>query len=317
MGYARPQEDEVNIGVTYTSCVYERHPDIKDAQPLSEPVPHKIPSNLRQRCERLNRFPMGYLVMGVALCSFNPIYAQGMSVAGMEARVLDAYLTQGKMNLSTRFFKQAGKIIDIPRRTAVGNDLRFPEVEGPRTAMTRFINWYVGKLHHTAHHDAEVSVAFLKVVNLLLPPPSLMHPRASVAGVARQYAPTTEKKRCAGDRRRNQPPVADRLIPKKVRRNHPQIIRCPTSTIPRRAAEVAEDLHPACSQGGEGQGKGNEALDEGVHAQIGGDASGAPRQQHHHGDRNDPIAQYLSSAQALAPLANGHPAVAGDGASVQ
>jgi 2-polyprenyl-6-methoxyphenol hydroxylase-like FAD-dependent oxidoreductase len=241
LGYDRPQEEAVKIGVTYTSCVYERRPEhvpgvnalivaadpenprggvllsqednrwiltvaaylgeqipldqgglreyvrgmatpalydvIKDAQPVGEPVPHKIPSNLRRRYEGLKRFPAGYLVMGDALASFNPIYAQGMSVAALEARALDECLAQGEGKLAARFFKQAGKIIDIPWSTAVGNDLRFPEIEGPRSAMTKFINWYVGKLHHAAHHDAEVSVAFLKVVNLLAPPPSIMHPR--------------------------------------------------------------------------------------------------------------------------------------------
>jgi hypothetical protein len=150
---------------------------IKDAQPLSEPVAHKIPSNLRRRYERLTRFPGGYLVMGDALCSFNPIYGQGMSVAALEAQALHNCLAGGEARLAQRFFQQASKIIDIPWSTAVGNDLRFPAVEGPRTHMTRFINWYVGKLHHAAHHDAEVSVAFLKVVNLLAPPPSIMRPR--------------------------------------------------------------------------------------------------------------------------------------------
>ncbi len=240
LGYARPQDEIVKIGVSYTSCQYERRPEhvpglnamivaaapenprggvllsqegnrwmltvaaylgeqipqdqaglkafvrgmatpvvyavIKDAQPLSEPVAHKIPSNLRRRYERLTRFPGGYLVLGDALCSFNPIYGQGMSVAALEAQALHHCLAEGEARLAQRFFKQAGKIIDIPWSTAVGNDLRFPAVEGTRTGMTRFVNWYVGKLHHAAHHDAEVSMAFLKVVNLLAPPSSIMRP---------------------------------------------------------------------------------------------------------------------------------------------
>ncbi len=60
---------------------------------------------------------------------------------------------------------------------AVGNDLRFPGVQGPRTAMTKFINWYVSKLHHAASQDATLSVAFLKVINLLAPPHSILQPQ--------------------------------------------------------------------------------------------------------------------------------------------
>ncbi|MFO7681363.1 MAG: FAD-dependent monooxygenase [Chloroflexota bacterium] len=241
MGYERPLEEAVKVGITYTSCQYRRKPEhipgvnalvmaaspenqrvgvllsmegnrwiltvagylsaqatpghaglleyvrglddpaiyqvIKDAEPLTEPATHKIPSNLRRRYDRLTRFPQGYLVMGDALVSFNPVYAQGMSVAAMEAAALDDCLARGEVRLAERFFKQAAKIIDIPWGTAVGNDLRFPEVEGPRNGMVRFINWYISKLHHAAQHDAVVSVAFLKVVNLVEPPPSVMHPR--------------------------------------------------------------------------------------------------------------------------------------------
>jgi 2-polyprenyl-6-methoxyphenol hydroxylase-like FAD-dependent oxidoreductase len=149
---------------------------IKDAVPLGKPAAHKIPSNLRRRYERLSRFPAGYLVFGDALCSFNPIYAQGMSVAAVEARALGDCLAGGETRLAQRFFAQASKIIDIPWSTAVGNDLRFPAIEGPRSPLTNFINWYVGKLHHAAHHDPAVSIAFLKVVNLLAPPPSILRP---------------------------------------------------------------------------------------------------------------------------------------------
>ena len=60
---------------------------------------------------------------------------------------------------------------------ANGNDLCFPEVEGPRTPAVRFLNWYIGKVHLAAHNDAQVSIAFLNVINMIAPPPSIMHPR--------------------------------------------------------------------------------------------------------------------------------------------
>ncbi len=149
----------------------------KDAEPLTAPVAYKIPSNLRRHYGRMALFPEGYLVLGDALCSFNPIYAQGMSVAALEAVALGACLAQGEGQLAARFFARAGAILNVAWSSAVGNDLRFPETAGPRSAMTRFINWYLGKLHHAAHRDAALSVAFLKVVNLLEPPPSVLRPR--------------------------------------------------------------------------------------------------------------------------------------------
>jgi hypothetical protein len=43
--------------------------------------------------------------------------------------------------------------------------------------MIRFLNWYIAKLHNAAHADARLSIAFLKMINMLAPPPTILHPR--------------------------------------------------------------------------------------------------------------------------------------------
>lgn len=154
------------------------HDLIRDAEPLSDPLPFKFPASTRRRYERIERFPEGYLAFGDAICSFNPIYGQGMSAAALQAMALQQCLSAD--DLSRRFFPAAAKVIDGPWTMAVGGDLRYPSVEGPRTPMVNFINWYMGKLQIASRQDPKVTLAFHKVANLLSPPPSILHPALAV-----------------------------------------------------------------------------------------------------------------------------------------
>ena len=239
-GYARPQEERIEIGFGYTTRLYRRRPtdlggklaivvagsgpnwrsgavlfqtkdhwivsiggyfgdhapddpqmftayagslptsEIRDivahAEPLSDFVSYRYPANVRRRYERLTRFPVGYLVFGDAINSFNPVYGQGMTVAAQEAALLRECLGAGSSDLAHRFFNRAATAIDTPWDITVGNDLRHPQVQGPRSPKVRFINWYIGKLHMAARYDGSLATAFIEVANLQAKPESLLHP---------------------------------------------------------------------------------------------------------------------------------------------
>ena len=157
---------------------------LREAEPLGEAATTRFPASIRRRYERLKHVPEGYLVFGDAICSFNPIYGQGMSVAALEAIELRRALRSGHANPGLHFYKLAARVIDTPWSIAVGGDLRMPETIGQRSAGVKFINWYIAKLHRAAHHDPALSVAFLRVSNLLAPPPTVMRP-ANVLRVLR------------------------------------------------------------------------------------------------------------------------------------
>lgn len=150
---------------------------VKDAEPLTEPVAYNYRANWRRRYDKLHSFPQGYLVLGDALCSFNPIYGQGMTVAALEAEALEACLTQGQAGLGKRFFAATREIVDEAWQTAVSSDLSFEGVQGERSPALRFLHWYMARLHAAARRDAQVSIAFIKVLNMLAPQQSVLHPR--------------------------------------------------------------------------------------------------------------------------------------------
>ena len=176
LGDDAPGDDQGFLAYLATLPTMAIHDVIASAEPLSEYRRYRYVSNQRRRYEILTRFPENYLVFGDAICSFNPIYGQGMAVAAQEALTLQQCLRTGSRDLARRFFKAVAKIVDIPWDIAVGNDLRHPQVKGMRPPTLRFINWYIGKLHLAATRDSVLATAFLKVVNLMVPPPSLLSP---------------------------------------------------------------------------------------------------------------------------------------------
>jgi 2-polyprenyl-6-methoxyphenol hydroxylase-like FAD-dependent oxidoreductase len=149
---------------------------IKNAEPLGPILTYQFSTNQRRYYEELPRFPEGYLVYGDALCSFNPIYGQGMTVACTEALKLRECLAKGSDAIGRRFFRAAGRLIDIPWQIAVGSDLQHERVEGKRTAQVRFVNWYIAKLFQSANHDPILATKFLEVANLMKAPSTLLDP---------------------------------------------------------------------------------------------------------------------------------------------
>ena len=151
---------------------------IANATPLSGIVSYKFPYSLRRHYEKLEDFPEGYLVLGDAVCSFNPLYGQGMTSAAMQAAALDQLLQEqpGLPGIRKPYFRQVAKVVANPWRTAVGEDFRFPETRGEKAPGTDLINAYIDQVHRATHQDAAIGAAFLRVMNMIAPPASLMSP---------------------------------------------------------------------------------------------------------------------------------------------
>ncbi len=149
---------------------------VRDAETIGGVNQHRLPSNRWRRYDKMAATPDGLLVVGDAICSFNPIYGQGMTVAAIEAGVLRDCLRSGERDLPRRFFSASAKKIRVAWQTAVGSDLTLPQVAGPRPLSMRITNAWTERVLTASETDAAVAQQFLRVVGMLDEPSALLRP---------------------------------------------------------------------------------------------------------------------------------------------
>jgi 2-polyprenyl-6-methoxyphenol hydroxylase-like FAD-dependent oxidoreductase len=142
----------------------------RHTEPLSEIATFRFPANQRRHYERLTRFPAGFVVLGDALCAFNPVYGQGMTSAVLQAEALQESL-EGQGELWQSFFRLAAQAVETPWQLAAGADAAYLAEAKPSE-----MGQYLEHLHHAAETDHEVCRAFFEVANLKKP---LAHLRSS------------------------------------------------------------------------------------------------------------------------------------------
>ncbi len=168
-----------------------QYPDVHEAVragvALDDPVSFRYPANVRQRYERMRDFPDGFLVLGDALCAFNPIYGQGMTSAALQANALRELLADGQPLTWRRHFQAMARAVDDPWTISTSNDLGFPGVKGRRTPSVRLINAYLPRLHELAGRDPVTAEAFLRVTGLLEHPTALLRPGLALRVLTRRW----------------------------------------------------------------------------------------------------------------------------------
>jgi 2-polyprenyl-6-methoxyphenol hydroxylase-like FAD-dependent oxidoreductase len=185
LGDHAPTDREGFLAYARSLPVPEIYQAVEHAEMITEPVSMRFPADVRHHYERMNRLPDGLLVMGDAACIFNPIYAQGMTVAAIEALVLRKHLDLGRPPQPRAFFRDLSAVIDAPWDMAAGGDLGFPGVQGRRTLKVRMGNSYIPMLQSAAVNDGRLSDAFLRTAGLVDPPQALMRPTV-ISRVLRQ-----------------------------------------------------------------------------------------------------------------------------------
>jgi 2-polyprenyl-6-methoxyphenol hydroxylase-like FAD-dependent oxidoreductase len=164
---------------------------IRDAAPTTSIATYRFPAHVWHHYERLKTLPANLVVLGDALCSFNPIYGQGMTVAAQEARVLQQCLASangcpnGFAPLPRRYFRGASSIVKAAWAMATGADLVYPQAEGQRPFGQGAILRYIGHIEALSCYDRKVLTVWNQVTNMQRPLAALFAPSV-VARVARR-----------------------------------------------------------------------------------------------------------------------------------
>jgi 2-polyprenyl-6-methoxyphenol hydroxylase-like FAD-dependent oxidoreductase len=171
-----PPQDEAGFlafaKTLYTSKLYEL---IKDAERVADITPYRFPTSVYRHYERLTAFPDGFLVLGDAICSFNPIYGQGMSSAALQVQALQEVLAQqearaqGLEGLALAFFPRAAEVIDTPWTLAASFDFAYPQTRGERPPNLTEGAQYFAAVDALTAEDVEVHRLVTEVFQLTKP----------------------------------------------------------------------------------------------------------------------------------------------------
>ena len=152
----------------------------------------------------MRQFPAGLLVMGDAICSFIPVYMQGMNMAALQAVALRNSLADRDGDLSRRFFKATAKQIAPVWRANRLTDFLLSQGGGWRWALRRLVKWQMDKVHTAAANDPAVTEAILRVMHIVDPPARLLQPSFLMRLVAASRRPrmaTPADDSCSGSYR--------------------------------------------------------------------------------------------------------------------
>ena len=167
---------------------------LRAAEPIGDVSVFRFPGGVWRRYDKMRRFPAGLLVFGDAICSFNPIYGQGMTVAVREAVALrDCLAGDARTDLSRRFFRAAAKQIRPVWLLNQLNDYSLWQIDGRPSVLKRMMSWEMDKAISATANDAVLTEAVFRVMNLVDPPTRLLHPFLMARIVAAKRLPTPEQ----------------------------------------------------------------------------------------------------------------------------
>jgi flavin-dependent dehydrogenase len=176
-----PADDSAYLEFARSLPVSNVYDAIKDATPLTPIYRYQRTANQRRYYAALTRMPEAFVLVGDAVCAFNPVFGQGMSVSAMEALRLGEELKRNSdAGLAGRFQKGIEKIITPAWQLATSEDARNLKAGESVGLGVRLLKVYMDHLLGMVATDHQIGRAFFAVMHLLKPPTTLFAPAVAV-----------------------------------------------------------------------------------------------------------------------------------------
>jgi 2-polyprenyl-6-methoxyphenol hydroxylase-like FAD-dependent oxidoreductase len=146
---------------------------IKNAKRLTDVMPFSFPESRWRHFAQVPDFPGGLLPIGDAICRFNPVYGQGMTVASQEANLLSELLQtldgDALATLVPTFLTKAETLIADPWAMSAIPDFIYPDTIGERAADLEDRLNFQRALGRLAVRDAEIYELLVEIRHVLKP----------------------------------------------------------------------------------------------------------------------------------------------------
>lgn len=148
---------------------------IRDAKRIGEIARYVFPQSVRRHFELIQGWPRGLIPIGDSICQFNPVYAQGMSVAAKEAVLLRRLLVESRdatdplAVLAPMFFAEVNALLETPWIMAAIPDFVYPATTGQRPSDLQRNLKFAAALTRLAAKKPDVHKLMVEVQNLVKP----------------------------------------------------------------------------------------------------------------------------------------------------
>lgn len=158
---------------------------LEKLEPVTTPRGYRIKELFRNRFEQMPHWPSGLLVLGDALCNFDPIYGQGMTMAAVEVEALESCLRDQRANPQPGFelsvLQKLQEVIEPTWWLNAVADLKWPGVEYEGRPLKgipfaqKYFDLYLKQV--TTQGDFELFSLYWAVNSILLLPNQIINPQ--------------------------------------------------------------------------------------------------------------------------------------------